>query len=95
MTYINTDHRNTEALDAVENGNISSSVASTVQGLLELAARGELCTFTKDGLKPLTDFEREQCSIANMAISQHFTINILVADDDDAIDHSDEEAGYY
>lgn len=81
MSFIDMSEREREILEAVESGKISSAVASTLDGLLFLAARGELATFTKDGLKPLSDYEREQCAIARAAISQHFTITILPMED--------------
>jgi hypothetical protein len=81
LSFIDMSERESEMIDAAAFGNISSAVASTLDGLLLIAARGELATFTKDGLKPLSDYEREQCAIARAAISQHFNITILAMED--------------
>jgi hypothetical protein len=81
MSFIDTSERETEMRAAFDSGELSSAVASTLDGLLLLAARGELVTFTKDGLNPLSDYEREQCAIAHAAISQHFNITFLPTED--------------
>lgn len=81
MAWIDISHREFEATRALTDGKISSAIASTLCGLLSLAARGELATFTTDGLKPLSDYEREQCAIAQAAISQHWQISILPSED--------------
>lgn len=94
MAYIKLNHRELEASRAHEEGIISSPIASTLDGLLLLAARGELAYFTKDGLRPMDDYTRENCAIAHNAISQHFTIKILSLDEDPmvAIENEGEEA---
>lgn len=81
MAFIDiSEKRQDEYMRAIKKGQISSAVASTLDGLLTLAARGELVYFTKDGLKPMGDYERENCAIAQAAVSQHFVV-ILSSDD--------------
>lgn len=82
MAYIDTSHRILEAERAQQNGLISSAIASTLQGLLAMAARGELVYFTRDGLKPMDDYTRENCAIAEQAVSQHFVVTTLSGHDD-------------
>jgi len=89
MAFIDTKHREKEAMRAQQEGKISAAVASTLDGLLLLAARGELVYFTKDGLRPMDDYTRENCAIAQAAISQHFKVETLSSDSDPLI--SDDE----
>jgi hypothetical protein len=81
MPFIDTSGRESEMSAAFDSGELSSAVASTLDGLLLLAARGELATFTKDGLKPLSDYERENCAITHAAISQHIVVTIKAMED--------------
>jgi hypothetical protein len=81
MPFIDTSERETEMRAAFDSGELSSAIGSTLDGLLLLAARGELVTFTKDGLKPLSEYEREQCAIAHAAISQHIVVTFKTMED--------------
>lgn len=81
MAWIDTSDRQAEMIAAQTKGELSAAVAATLEGLLSLAACGQLATFTNDGLKPLSDYEREQCAIAQAAISQHWKITFLPSED--------------
>lgn len=92
------NERIVECMNALSNGKITPAVASTLQGLVDLAAKGMLVVVEEQTVndttvvsyKTLSTYERINCAIASNAISQHFKVEIEELEDVEDIEEPDQ-----